>query len=377
MTVLLQIAAIGQQRVLLLPRFDLFLGAIGRGVGGRVAGEAVGDGVQQHRPAARLQHLTFAFHGIGNGQRVVAVDAFGMHRFRVDRQTDTRHAVLAKPHGLTKRLPAHAVEVVHEIEQDRRRAADILRPERTVLVHRREHHRFPHRPAAHGGVADVGDDDAGPAVDALEQRRAGRDIGRAADDRVVRHDSEGREESVHRAAHALVEAGSAGEDLGQRAVKGEIEGHLSDAAAREGLDDSQHRAVQVGLHDLGQRGVVQLGDGGEALGQDLAVAAVRAKDEVVGRQVVRLADRGRFLADGEVRRAAVVVLDALVDAFLFDAVQHGLELADGEHVAIHPYQVLAAVAARLGGRVRLIAIDRNLRRSQHALGPHLRGVDGD
>ncbi len=168
-----------------------------------------------------------------------------------------------------------------------------------------------------------------------------------------------------------------GENLGQRAVKGEIEGHFLDAAAREGLDDPQHCAAQVGLHDLSQRRVVQLGDGGEALGKDLAVAAVRAKDEVVGRQVVRLADRGRFLADGEVRRAAMVVLDPLVDAFLLDAVQHGFELADGEHVAIHPHQVFAAIPARFGGRVRLVAVDGNFRRPQHALGPHLRGVDGD
>jgi hypothetical protein len=72
---------------------------------------------------------------------------------------------------------------------------------------------------------------------------------------------------------------------------------------------------------------------------------VRAEDEVVRRQVVGLAHGRGLLADGEVRRAAMVVLDALVDPFLLDAVQHGLELADGEHVAVDAHQILAPYLA--------------------------------
>ncbi len=86
--------------------------------------------------------------------------------------------------------------------------------------------------------------------------------------------------------------------------------------------------------------LAQLGDGGEALGEDLAVAAVRAEDVVLGAQEIGLADGGRFLADRQVRRAPVVVLDALVVAFLLDAVEHGLELADDRHVAVDAHQVL-------------------------------------
>ena len=96
-------------------------------------------------------------------------------------------------------------------------------PQLAVLVHRGEGDAFPHRAAAERGVADVGDDDARLAVDALEQRRARGDRARAADDGVVRIDAERREEGVHRAAESAVEAGLAREDLAVRAVDEEAE----------------------------------------------------------------------------------------------------------------------------------------------------------
>ena len=137
---------------------------------------------------------------------------------------------------------------------------------------------------------------------------------RAADDRVVRIDAERREEGVHRAAQAAVEAGVAGEDLGQRAVDDEIDRQVLRRSRGILLDDAQAVAAEVVAHDRMQRLVVELVDGREALGQDLAVGAVRAEDVVVGVEQVRLADRRRFLADREVRRAAVVVRDVLVSA---------------------------------------------------------------
>ena len=91
------------------------------------------------------------------------------------------------------------------------------------------------------------------------------------------------------------------------------------------------------------------------------MAAVGAKDEVVGRQVVGLPHGRRFLADGEVRRARVVVLDALVDAFLLDAVQHGLELADHDHVPVDAHQVGRAVGRPLHHRVGHVGVQGNLR----------------
>ena len=69
----------------------------------------------------------------------------------------------------------------------------------------------------------LADDDARLLVDPLEQRRADADIRRAADDGVVRVDAERREERVHRAAHALVEARLAPENFRERAVQQEID----------------------------------------------------------------------------------------------------------------------------------------------------------
>ena len=63
----------------LLPALDLFLGAVAGRIGGRVAADAVGDRVQQHRPAAFIERLLFAPEGVDHGQRVVAVDALGVH----------------------------------------------------------------------------------------------------------------------------------------------------------------------------------------------------------------------------------------------------------------------------------------------------------
>ena len=64
------------------------------------------------------------------------------------------------------------------------------------------------------------------------------------------------------------------------------------------------------------------------------MAAVAAVDVVVHVEEKGLAHGRGLLADREVRRAPVVVLDALVRAAQLDLVQHGLELADEDHVAI-------------------------------------------
>ena len=82
-------------------------------------------------------------------------------------------------------------------------------------------------------------------VDVLEERRADGDVGRAADDRVVRIDAERREEGVHRAAEAAVDAGVAGEDLGQRAVDDEVDRQVLRVACRVLLDDAQAVAAEV------------------------------------------------------------------------------------------------------------------------------------
>ena len=280
--VLKQLAAEGADGIGLLPALDLLFGAIARSVGRRVAADAVGDGIEQHRAAAFEEQLLLAAERVDDGQRIVAVDAFGMHLLGIDARADARDE-LARPWS-RPRLPAHAVEIVHAVEDDRQAAAQRFVPQLAVLVHRGEGDAFPHRTAAERGVADVGDHDAGLAVHPLEQRRAGRDRARAAHDRVVGIDAERREEGVHGAAESAIEAGFAREDLAVRAVDEEAQGQALHRPAVSLLDGPQQRAIAVGPHDLHQLRIAQLADGGKSFGQDLAVAAVRAEDMVVGRQ---------------------------------------------------------------------------------------------
>jgi len=67
------------------------------------------------------------------------------------------------------------------------------------------------------------------------------------------------------------------------------------------------------------------------------MAAVRTEDKVVGRQMVCLSYRRRLLANRQMRRALVIVLDALVRPLLLNAVQHRLELTNVDHVPIHTH----------------------------------------
>ena len=111
-------------------------------------------------------------------------------------------------------------------------------------------------------------------------------------------------------------------------------------------------------------------DGREALGEDFAVAAVAAVDVVVHAQQVGLADGGGLLADRQVRRAAMVVLDALVVAAQLDLVEHVLKGADDLHVALDAQEVVLGEV--LGGELVLdglvVLVDRDRLRTRAGRG---------
>ena len=113
------------------------------------------------------------------------------------------------------------------------------------------------------------------------------------------------------------------------------------------LDDLIGLAVQEVLHDVQKLPVRQLFDGGKALGQDVAVGTVGAEDEVVHVQVEGLAHGGGLLAHGQVGRAGMVVGHAAILAVDLDLVDHGLELAQGQHVAVDVHQLLLREVADL------------------------------
>ena len=83
------------QRIDLLPGFHFGLFAIAAGIGGRVAAETIGQRIQQHRPVAVFQDRLLAGDGINHRQRVVAVDALGVHLLGI--QPAAKRARILKP----------------------------------------------------------------------------------------------------------------------------------------------------------------------------------------------------------------------------------------------------------------------------------------
>jgi hypothetical protein len=130
----------------LLPAFDFFLRSVARCIGRRVAADAIGHGLEQHRPPSLRKNLPLAAERVDHRQRVVAVHALGVHLFRIDARTEPRDVLHA--HRLAHGLAAHAVEIVHAVEDDRQPAAERRIPERAVLIHCREGDAFPHGSAA-------------------------------------------------------------------------------------------------------------------------------------------------------------------------------------------------------------------------------------
>ena len=363
----------GTDRIIGGPALDLLFRAVDVGVRRRMAGAAIALDVEERRAVAGDKQRPLASDGVGDGERIGAVDRLGVHRLHVDRRADARQTVPA--HGLADGLAAHGVEVVVE-EEEHRQAARPVVPQRPVLRHGGEIHRLPDRAAAGRAVADVGDGDAVFAEELLGERGAGRDSGRAADDGVVGIGAEGREEGVHRAAHAAVEAVRAHEDFRQQA---EQQKGLGDSgfglSADMSLDGIQKRPASITLHHAHEFGPWQLVDRRKSLGDEFAVAAMAAEDMVAGLERERRADRRAFLADREMRRPLVVVGDARIGAGRLQDGQHGLELADDHHVTERIDEGGVAAGQPLLRDRRPISVDGNFWKSQFRRAMQDVGID--
>ena len=166
---------------------------------------------------------------------------------------------------------------------------------------------------------------------------------------------------MHGAAQAPVEAGGASEDLRQQAVEQIVDRPLLPVACGLLFHHPERVAAEIGLHDPLEIRLVQLVDGRQALGQDLAVTPVATEDVIVHRQEECLAHGGGFLADRKVGGALVDVRDVAVLSLPLDLVQHGLELADEDHVAIEPEGVRRGEYARrqFVGEGAAVVVDRD------------------
>jgi hypothetical protein len=144
-----------------------------------------------------------------------------------------------------------------------------------------------------------------------------------------------------------IEARFAREDLAVGAVDEESACQAGDRAVESRLDGSEYGAVPIPFHDRKQPIVVELPDRREGLREDLAVAAVRAEDEVVGTERKSHSDGGRLLSDREVGRPGVRVGRATVDALRLDLAENGLEFPDRAHVLPDGEEL----GGRIGGHI--------------------------
>ena len=117
-------------------------------------------------------------------------------------------------------------------------------------------------------------------------------------------------------------------------------------------------------------------------GRDVELPAAAATVEVDENEVVDVehighADGCGFLTGRQVGGARVVVLDAVVSSGRLDELQHRLELADHDHVAVDPLQVV--LGEMLGLELVLdrlvVLVDGNRRERDLARFPHLRRID--
>ena len=340
-----------------------------------MAAQTIGQHVQQHGALVLLDKLQLAAIGVDNGQGVHAVHALGIHLVLGD--AGAHPGQLAIGHGLAVGAAAHAVAVVHEVEDHRQAALVFVGPQGLQLIHGGEVQRLPHGAAAQGAVAAVGDDHAGRLHILLIQGSAGGDAGGAAHDGVVGINAEGQEEQVHGVAQAPGKAVLAAEQLAGQAVQEEDDGLLLDALFGQVL--LHHLiglAVEGGLHDVEQLLVGHLGDGGQALGQHLAVAAVGAEDKVIAVQQIALAHGRGLLAGVQVGGAGVGILHAVVGLGQADGLQHGLKLADILHIAIDTQHIFLgeAVTLQLVGHGLLILADVDILEVDLAGGTQLFGI---
>ncbi len=354
-----QVIAVGHNRILIAERIQLLLGPVGHRIAGAVAAVAVGQRIQEGGAFSLEQQFLLSGRSIGYSQRVETIDPFGVHGVLVDGGSHPGCHLVA--HGLSDGLAAHCIEVVKAVEHERR-IAGILLPQGLVLVHGGEHQAFVDRTAGERAVTDVSDDDTLFAVDLLIQGSSYCNGAGATDDGVVGHAAEGLEEGMHRAAKACVEARLLGIDLSQGAIEHKVLCSVANVLAGEvGGDYLVGLSVHEAFHDGKQVLVLHLVDGGHAFGQNLAMAAVRAENLVLGLQHHRLADRCTLLSCREMGGTFVVVADPLIHPFLLDGVKHRLKLADEKHVIVGTDQAVLSVQLELLLEITLVLVDRNRR----------------
>ena len=193
-----------------------------------MARQAIGHDLKENRAALFFYDLSFSSIGVYDRKRVIAVHALGVQLVRRYARAEARG--LLERHRFSAGLPAHAIVVIGNIENDRQSAAVIaVFPERVVLIHRGKVNAFPHGPTTHRAVAKICNNDPAFLVALFIKRRAGRRAGGGAHDGIVRINSKRGEKHMQGSAKAVSKAGILRENLAHHPVQEEFPRELTDA----------------------------------------------------------------------------------------------------------------------------------------------------
>ena len=331
-----------------LPLFDLLNASVCGGVRGGVTGNAVCCNFEKCGTLALNEKLLFACCSVDNCEGIVAVYLLCVEVFGVKACAETSCDIPA--HGLALCLAAHAVEVIEYVKENRHSRIGILSvhtPELCDLVHCGHIESLKNGAAAESAVTGVCDNDTLLVVCSLIECCTESYGSSAANDSVVGENTEGNEECVHRAAETAVEACGTCEDLCTCTVEKEVDSEILDVAllfsVLTGFNNGEDISAEEFLHNIVKLVVVKLMDRGKTLCKDLTVGTVGAEGEVVDIEAVSLTYCRCLLTDGEVSRAGVIVLNAVVNRLCLDLVEHCLELADDSHIAVDAEKIFLCV----------------------------------
>ena len=180
---------------------------------------------------------------------------------------------------------------------------------------------------------------------------------------------------MHRATHAAIEPGITHEDLGKHTGQQKCLGRLTTGFADMARHQIEEPAVAVGFDDGCDLVRRHSTHGRQPLGDDFAMAAVRAENLVCGPEGHGTADGGGLLPDGQVRRPFIDIFDAAIGACRLEGVKHALELADHKHMPQGGAQPVLAPPPDLGREIALVGVHRNVGEAHHVSAVGLARID--
>ena len=312
---------------------------------------AVAVEFQQHRTFALGDDRLGAGNGVADCHRVHTVDDFGVHIVVVKTGGTAGKVIQTVDFAIGA---AGHTKVVVDDDEDQRQTELGLGQRPVELILSGPVQSFQYHTVGVSAVTGKGGDHATliGRVDTAGHGRTGSDRNTAADDGVGAQVTDAEVSNVHPAAATF-------------AVTVFLTEKFGDGAENVIFHDciAQFFALECGVFGAAFAHIffAHVLDGVETLGDTVAVAAVGGGDKVGDVQHAAHPGGGRFLTDGEVGRAAVVVVaDDLVSTgtALED---HFFKLADGQHglIDFQHFGFGDFLCLVFSGNARIVLISRN------------------